>query len=337
MDHNHLCVMIWKNLQPCVAIACFVVGLANCSRGADRYGVQNVPVPTGAFASPSWSADGQFVVLQFNPKSASVRNNQIVMMNQDGSNFRMLIETVGYDLLISSPESWCNNKIGFQRSELLPYGSFPISSTLKSINFDGSNEQTVLDAVGEVTLAAWGSRKCRVAFETKDTSGLSHLMIFDPSSKLTQEVLVLPKNMWFEDIEWSRSGEKIAYTVVQKLSNRNDISHLEVLDINTNARQILTDDSIGITSNPTWSTDDKRLAFRVTNRDYQSQIALLSLDHPEKVFAVDTRGISPVELSWSPVANKLIVTSLNSLGKDSIYIIDLGSASELEQKVKASP
>ena len=101
--------------------------------------------------------------------------------------------------------------------------------------------------------------------------------------------------------------------------------------------RFLTDDSIGITSNPTWSTDDKRLAFRVTNRDYQSQIALLSLDHPEKVFAVDTRGISPVELSWSPVANKLIVTSLNSLGKDSIYIIDLGSASELEQKVKASP
>ena len=227
--------MIWKHFYLSIIIACFIVGLANCSQGNDRNGVHNVPVPAGRFTSPSWSSDGQFVVLQFHPKSGSIRNEDIVVMRPDGSDLRILSTAVKGNPYITSPQMWCNDKIGFRSSDLLPN---PSVDTLKSIGFDGSGEQIMLDGIGEVTSVAWDSRNCRVAFETKDTGGLSHLVVFDPSSKSKQEILVLPKDMWFEDIEWSRSGERIAYTIVRKFRDRNSISYLEVLDINTNARQI---------------------------------------------------------------------------------------------------
>ena len=318
-----------------LVVVFFAVGLVSCQPTQNTNWIQNISIPPGSPESLGWSVDGQLILFEFTPRPGPSRNHQIVTMKPDGSDFKVLLETLD-GFLISGPQSWCNNKIGFDRSELLPSASFVISTSLKSIDLDGSNEQSVLPAVGYSTQVAWDSKNCRVAFEIKEKDNTRSLMLFDPSNNSKQKLLALPDKMWFENIEWSRSGEKIVYNIKRDLSDRRNTSQLEIVDLKTNSRQVLTDVSLGSSSHPTWSPDDKQIAFVINDEKYQSRIALFNVDDPKTLRILDAPNIFPVDLAWSPVADKLVVISLNGIGEYSVHVIDLAKARFLE-KAKQLP
>lgn len=56
---------------------------------------------------------------------------------------------------------------------------------------------------------------------------------------------------------------------------------------------------------------------------YQAYIVLVSVDGSEVITVDLSPSIFPVDLDWSPIDNRMIVTSLDGIGKYSMHLVDM--------------
>lgn len=281
----------------------------NCSLKADTY--VDVGMKTGIYEDPSWSPDGETIVVQFAPDGNS--EALLVQIEKDGNDWNELT-TASPDLGPSSNPIWIDkNTIVFTRSDV-DLDTLKFSSELVSFDLIQKIED-VYPLPAYISEMSLDSTNRRIALAYNYAIGLYDINTGDISD------LVQYPGGRVEHVAFDPSGKRLAYTTAEDKSYTRYFT-LEVMDLETNKHKTLLDRTIDPVGSLSWSPDGQWIALRQVSDEYQSSILLIKPDGSEKK-SIEFDFAQPADISWDPSGNMLAMTSIGQPGQNSLYLVDL--------------
>jgi Tol biopolymer transport system component len=256
---------------------------------------------------PAWSPDGKRIAF------ASRRDGdlEIYSMDSDGQNQRRLTRSAGDDIQPAwSPDG---RKIAFtsQRDG---------KKQIYLMNSEGPDARKLTNDAAGCSLPAWSPDGKKIACTCYSAGGNVEVMNADGSGRVR-----LTDKLDSSDPSWSADGTKIVFA-------SNYAIHYQLFAIDVSSRQTtpLTPDPPGYigppwhdSSEPAWSPDGKKIAFRKVVDDLGSNM---------KIFVMDADGSHAVRVThnpavdrnptWSPDGKKIAFQS-NRHGNFDIYVVTL--------------
>lgn len=208
--------------------------------------------------APAWSPDGT--------KIAFVNNNDIYVMNADGTGVARITETPEWEMDPAwSPDG---SKIAFAR--VPPLWQEPADVWI--MNANGSGQTQLTSHPTEDRMPSWSPDGAKIAFVSHREGGDIWVMNANGSG---QANLIDDADWEFidEDPAWSPDGSKIAFAADREKRGGRDIYIM-----NTNGSNItkLTT-PVGDNAHPSWSPDGTKIAF-ASNREGNYDIYIMNAD-----------------------------------------------------------
>ena len=258
--------------------------------------------------SPGGTETGAFETVPVAGRIAFVSdrdgNNEIYVMNADGSGVRRLTDNQANDLapswspdgqritFVSDREIYVMNANGSDVRRLTndPAGDWgpDWSPDGQRITFvsdrDGNNEIYVMNADGSGVRRLtddpaddlnpiWSPDGRRIAF-VSDRDGNNEIYVMNADGSGVRRLTNDPLDDWWPD--WSPDGQRIAF-----VSGRTGDWNIYVMNTDGSDVRYLTDD-LASDSQPSWSPDGRRIAF-VSDRDGNRQIYLMNADGSSQI------------------------------------------------------
>ena len=242
---------------------------------ADGSGLKNLTNdPTVPDYDPDWSPDGSEIVF-VSERDGSL---DVYVMDADGSNVRRL--THGDQAGTLSPK-WSPDGTRI---------AFSGTGTLKVMNADGSNVQTVLDPEPESEAAPcragsflgdWSPDGEWITYYAASVSRqIGQICIIRPDGS-DMKVLVSEPPAFHVEPAWSPDGETIVYRSIQ--DNNHEIY---VVDVDSGeVRNVSNDPALDL--EPTWSPDGEWIAFGSIREVGNFDLFIMRED------GTDVRGLAP--------------------------------------------
>ena len=259
-----------------------------------------IPGTSSGDNQPAWSPDGSRIAFQ----SGSTTNQEISVMNVDGSGRRQLTTTP----VAEQEPTWSPD--GSQIAFVAGTSGTDVTTDLEIwvMNADGSGLMQLTNTLQAVrdTQPAWSPLGNQIAFvsegRTGDTNSNIYVMDTDPATddaiNLTPDDFTTnPVYQWNDqDPSWSPDGTQITYSTVQDVWKMNANGTGETnLTINSGGGQ-----------NPAWSPDDNSIVY-VRSGD----IYVMDADDGGNKTAVDTTPRQDVKPDWQPNPPTCDITGTN--------------------------
>lgn len=304
--------------------------LAVCSYAPAKLSYRPITNSNGWYTNPDWSPDGQQALAQFRADGQATEQLVIIQV-KGGEQATLPIQDLS---AVSLPKWLDDHSLAFLRSKL-DLSRVRTDETL--FTYDRTRKQESQSAITNLNIndMSWNAAKQQwaISFEASDDHAV--LALIDPTSGSATVLYDPPPNSRIENVAWDRSGGDIAYVVViESDATESDRKwQLEKINVLTQARMTLMDTSTPLSS-PTWSPDNAWIAIHTVDSNqqtgYRSQIMLLSSDGSTRRLIESHDSIEPTTLSWSPVEDVMIVTSLGEPGRNALYLLDVS----LDQKTR---
>lgn len=300
-----------------------IIGLFGCSVVEENSFVQRISSEAGKYDSPQWSTDGTRILFQFTPRGTI--DSEFVSINPDGSDWSPIpipSESIGVS---STPYWWQDSELAYIRKDFSPSWDQRFNSIV-IFSLDTGVEKELLVDRGFISSACWNQSREFVAYVEKRSHSMldekTTVWVHFMSTNETKALLVPDPQESFADVACNHQGDKIAVTIGGK-----DDDRVEIVDVNTGERTVVYAPKATSLDRLTWSGDDRWIAVRTfgstPNTKYQAYIALVMVDGSEVITVDLSPAIFPVDLDWSSKDNRIVVTSLDGIGKSSMYIVDM--------------
>ncbi|MHB8625581.1 MAG: protein kinase domain-containing protein [Aggregatilineales bacterium] len=270
--------------------------------GSNTRNVLSAATTTIAYQRPSWSPDGQkLLVTQFMP------NRTMLSMSPDGSNLRSLDQV--WALNFSFSASADKKRLLYNKDD----GTIGIidltTDTISAIpRLSGSNVALAPDGQ-HVVYPQYLSNHYELYVVNTDGSG-AHAVV-TPSSAV-----------FFERLSWSPNGAQISYVEYSEITKRTPYV------VNADGSHAHTIGNSGNVSAPVWSPDSKQLLFTDTENG-KEQLYLVNADGSGLHKLSDSTG-NDLQAAWSPDGKRIAFTSHRSNGQtfsDAVWVMNAdGSA-----------
>jgi Tol biopolymer transport system component len=261
-------------------------GQGNYASGPSVVGIGTLTNVTNGISNaraPDYSPDGSKVVFS--------RNNDIYIMNADGSNQTPLVTAAGGDFqAVWSPDG---SKIAFTSNR-------DGNDEIYVIDVDGTNETRITSHVAKDSAPAWSPDSSKIAF-TSDRDGDKEIWVMDADgSNLVQ----LTDNTAITDggASWSPDGSKIVF---QSTRDGGDYE-IYVMNADGSGQTRLTSEA-GIDALGDWSPDGSKLLF-YSERDGNREIYVMDADGSNQVRLTNDAG-EDIEAEWSPDGTSILFVS----------------------------
>ena len=266
--------------------------------GKDRISLMD-PEDRADYTGPSWSPDGQQIAFASNRSGQA--NYEIYIMNLDGSGLRQIVEHIGGDFAPSwSPDG-----------QLIVYqtvGTVETGFDIFVVNVDGTGGQNLTQSEGADQLPTWSPDGRKIAFQSGQGNGTDiFVMDADGSNRVR---LTDGKGSQHAAPAWSPDGQRIAFesTRHQPLAGQLlTVAEYEVYTINVDGTDIkrVTQVSSPLSGarNPTWSPDNKQIAFEFQRGDeviFRKAIAVINADG-SGVYEIPNIELDGGFPRWSPI------------------------------------
>jgi Tol biopolymer transport system component len=209
---------------------------------------------------PRWSPDGSKIAFL----GAAVGDNQLYLINADGSGLTNLTHTPGFhDHHAWSPDG---SRIAFIRGlESIVGGQRSIDYNIFVINIDGSGETRLTDDPQDDFSPVWAPDGSKLAFSRSFAGGSApptgNIWIMNPDGSVQVNLTRFTE----EGVSgggpvWSPSGDRIAFT------SGGPVSLTDILVVNANGSGVrnLTNTTALSEFGPAWSPDGSKIAFGET-------------------------------------------------------------------------
>ncbi len=225
----------------------------------DADGTHNVRIvhPGSSDQYPSLSPDGKTIAY------TSVGDG-ISLMNVDGTNVRLVPNSVGYYGAVWSPDG----------KRLAAYA--PSSDAIMTLNADGSGQHSVLSSVYSIPSLGitWSPDGTKIAYAARDFNGTRqyYVLVANADGSGEPAKLSVDNNAEYDAPAWSPDGMKIA---VKKYMTSNYGIYL--LDAATGAETSLKAGGLP-GDHPAWSPDGKQIAFESYADGSYGDIGIVNAD-----------------------------------------------------------
>jgi predicted Ser/Thr protein kinase len=249
--------------------------------------------PAGDDFDPAWSPNGARIAYV----SSRDGNNEIYVMNADGSSQTRLTDNAAHDFSPAwSPDG---GRIAFHSYR-------DGNSNIYVMNADGSGLARLTDAPAYQMSPAWSPNGTRIAFEMNQDI---YVMNGDGSSltRLTDD----PAYEWSP--AWSPDGTRIAFW-----STRDGNSEIYVMNADGSALTRLTN-HVADDFWPAWSPDSSQIAF-TSERDGVREIYVMNVDGSGLVNLTNYPAADS-DPTWSPDGTRIAFVSHRD-GNDEVYVMD---------------
>jgi Tol biopolymer transport system component len=222
-------------------------------------------------------------------------NNEIYVMNADGSEQTRLTDNLGDD----SAPSWSSDgtKIVFVRGVENDPGEIYV------MNADGSEQTRLTNSPGFDSEPSWSPDGSKIAFMSdRDSIPLSvppagveiYVMNADGSEQTR-----LTNARYNVSPEWSPDGNKIVFTsVIASTFQGNPIGLFEIFVMNADGSEQTQLTNTAFNGDPTWSPDGTKIVFKGDG------ISIMNADGSEQTMLTDNQ-IDYSEPSWSPDGTRI--------------------------------
>lgn len=291
-------------------------------------------IEAGRYSRPKWLSDGQRIIVQFEPKDT--RDNMFVILDVSGDQVEWQPLDIPKESIYttSTPQEWDQENILYVRDEPLStwektYTSlvlFNLNNHSEQVLYSGHDIDDVCrsnDSVVFIDSISHDRLKDANVLKAYDVNSQEATVLFDP-----------PASFLLEDLACEEQGSRIAFTMskyastVATAAEAKNEHILMLLDRATNETTTLLGPSRWGVENPTWSPSGDWLAVRAFGDNleypYQATIKLIPVDGSAPI-TVAQDMIFAVDLDWSPIDNRLVVVSLDGVGKYSLHILDLSA------------
>lgn len=138
-----------------------------------------------------------------------------------------------------------------------------------------------------------------------------------------------------EQLAWNTTSDKIAYTSRKKTGKEYAIStnsDIYVYDLNTKQTTNITEENKGYDTNPTYSPDEKSIAWLSMERDGyeadQNRLMVMNLETGEKTFVSKDFDSNVDSYCWSADCKRIYFTGVWH-GESQVYQIDLANGNKI--------
>lgn len=261
-------------------------------------------------------------------------NNQIYVMNADGSNLRRLTDGAPGDTNHYPAFSPDGSRLAFIRYESRGKGY-----SLSVIGIDGSGLQQFVSSSGALGEPTWSPDGSRIAFirgQDMTVEGAAYLASCGSQiyavDVFTGIEINLTKGAGGTDPSWSPDGTRIAFS-----SHRDGNYEIYTMDSDGNDLQRLTYTDWA-EAEPSWSPDGKQIAYAAHLFQSSLLCGFMPTGRPAgadeemaSIYVMTSDGANQTELeltsggnepTWSPDGTSLALVITNAKHDSQIYVID---------------
>ncbi|MCL4871421.1 MAG: hypothetical protein KJ063_20875 [Anaerolineae bacterium] len=301
----------------------FVVVIVACTTSTKDSDIIRISSKQGQYQTPRWSLDGTQILFQFRPQGSI--EQQFVLLNSDGTNWSTLPIPPDSIPNSSSPHWIQPDEIVYvRRDPLSTWNNTRASVALFSLS-QKMDEELISDRNAIIGLCSNMGEQFIAFIENTNSNildGRYILKAYFIENKEIKNILIPNAGDSIVAIVCSHEGGKIAVAI-----GRVNAMRVEIIDIKTNERIVLFSPKQLNLDSLVWSHDDEWIAVRTfgdtPETKYQAMITLVRTDGSEIIKLDLPSHIFPVDFDWSPVDNRLVVTSLDGVGKYSMHVINL--------------
>lgn len=237
---------------------------------------------------PAWSPDGKRIAFASNRDG----NNEIYLMNADGSHQQRLTRTPGRDAHPAwSPDG---RKIAFQS----PREGDGSDTNLYVMNADGTDQMQITRLKGFAGVPSWSPDGKKIVFQWEDEARAEkrwHIYVVNADGSNLQQLTNDAANNQVPN--WSPDGRRILY--YSDLTGKNQ---LYLMNPDGSQKTRLTNNSFNDHA-AFWSRDGKRIVF-ISDRDGSREIYTMNADGTKQRRV--THGVSAYQANWSADGKRIL-------------------------------